>query len=284
MVNTEIRLDLFIELSYVNSIVFWVSSFNHNLLGGAMSGHSKWSTIKRKKGAADAKRGKLFTKLIKEISAAARLGGGDPDGNSRLRAAITTAKAENMPKENIERAIKKGTGELEGTVYEELTYEGYGPGGVAVLVEVLTDNKNRTLADIRYRFSKHNANLGESGCVSWMFNSKGLILFDKNKVDEEKLLEVVLDAGAEDIKEREGEFEVITDPARYEDVKVAAQDAGLEYSFTEMTMIPQSTVRLQGKEAEQMLRLMEGLEDSDDIQRVYANFDIPDEVMEQLVA
>ncbi len=248
-----------------------------------MSGHSKWSTIKRKKGAADAKRGKLFTKLIKEISAAARLGGGDPDGNPRLRTAIATAKAENMPKENIERAIKKGTGELEGTIYEELTYEGYGPGGVAVLVEVLTDNKNRTLADIRHRFSKHNANLGESGCVSWMFNLKGLILFDKNKVDEEKLLEVVLDAGAEDIKEREREFEVITDPSRYEDVKVAAQDAGLEYSFTEMTMIPQSTVRLKGKEAEQMLQLMEGLEDSDDIQRVYANFDIPDEVMEQLV-
>jgi YebC/PmpR family DNA-binding regulatory protein len=249
-----------------------------------MSGHSKWSTIKRKKGAADAKRGKLFTKLIKEISAAARLGGGDPDGNPRLRTAIATAKAENMPKENIERAIKKGTGELEGTVYEELTYEGYGPGGVAVLVEVLTDNKNRTLADIRYHFSKHNANLGESGCVSWMFNLKGLILFEKNKVDEEKLLEVVLDAGAEDIREREREFEVITDPQQYEDVKGAARDAGLEYSFAEMTMIPQSTVRLQGKEAEQMLRLMEGLEDSDDIQRVYANFDIPDEVMEQLVA
>jgi YebC/PmpR family DNA-binding regulatory protein len=247
-----------------------------------MSGHSKWSTIKRKKGAADAKRGKLFTKLIKEISVAARLGGGDPEGNPKLRAAIAAAKAENMPKENIERAIKKGTGGLEGVSYEEAIYEGYGPGGVAVMVEVLTDNKNRTLADIRQCFSKYNGNLGESGCVSWMFNMKGLVLFDKNTVDEERLMEVVLDAGAEDVREREREFEVITDPAPHEDVKRAAEDAGLRYSFAEVTMIPQSTVQLQGKEAEQMLSLMEGLEDSEDIQRVYANFDIPDEVMERL--
>ncbi len=249
-----------------------------------MSGHSKWSTIKRKKGAADAKRGNLFTKLIKEISVAAKLGGGDPEGNARLRTAIATAKTENMPKENIERAIKKGTGELEGVNYEELTYEGYGPGGVAIMVEVLTDNKNRTIADIRNSFSKHNGNLGESGCVSWIFTLKGLILFDQDKVDEERLIEAVLDVGAEDIREREREFEVITDPAQFEDVKRAAQDAGLEYSFAEVTMIPQSTVRLLGKEAEQMLRLMERLEDSDDIQRVYANFDIPDEVMERLAA
>jgi YebC/PmpR family DNA-binding regulatory protein len=249
-----------------------------------MSGHSKWSTIKRKKGTADAKRGKLFTKLIKEISVAAKLGGGDPEGNPRLRTAIVAAKAENMPKENIERAIKKGTGELGGVSYEELTYEGYGPAGVAIIVEVLTDNKNRTIADIRNSFSKHNGNLGESGCVSWMFTLKGLILFDQGKVDEERLIEVVLDAGAEDVREREGEFEVITDPPQFEDVKRATQDAGLEYSFAEVTMIPQSTVRLLGKEAEQMLRLMERLEDSDDIQRVYANFDIPDEVMERLVA
>jgi YebC/PmpR family DNA-binding regulatory protein len=249
-----------------------------------MSGHSKWSTIRRKKGAADAKRGKMFTRLIKEISVAARLGGGDPEGNPRLRAAIASAKAENMPKENIERAIKKGTGELEGASYEEATYEGYGPGGVAVMVEVLTDNRNRTIAEIRYHFSKHNGNLGESGCVSWMFNQKGLILFDKNQVDEERLIEVVLDAGAEDLREREREFEVITDPGQCEDVKRAVEDAGLEYSFAEVTMIPQSTVQLQGREAEQMLKLMEGLEDSDDIQRVYANFDIPDEVMERLVA
>jgi YebC/PmpR family DNA-binding regulatory protein len=249
-----------------------------------MSGHSKWSTIKRKKGAADAKRGKLFTKLIKEISVAARLGGGDPEGNPRLRVAIAAAKAENMPKENIERAIKKGTGELEDVHYEELMYEGYGPGGVAVMVEVLTDNKNRTLADIRYRFSRHNGNLGETGCVSWMFNLKGLLLFDKGKVDEEGLIEVALDAGAEDVREREREFEVITDPSHHEDVKRAAQGAGLEYSFAELTMIPQTTVQLQGKEAEQMLKLMEGLEDSDDIQKVYANFDISDEVMERLVA
>jgi len=248
-----------------------------------MSGHSKWSTIKRKKGTADAKRGKLFTKLIKEISVTAKLGGGDPEGNPRLRTAIASAKAENMPKENIERAIKKGTGELGGVNYEELTYEGYGPGGVAIIVEVLTDNKNRTIADVRNSFSKHNGNLGESGCVSWMFTLRGLILFEQDKVDEERLIEVVLDAGAEDVREREGEFEVITDPPQFEDVKRAVQDAGLEYSFAEVTMIPQSTVRLLGKEAEQMLRLMERLEDSDDIQKVYANFDIPDEVMERLV-
>jgi YebC/PmpR family DNA-binding regulatory protein len=249
-----------------------------------MSGHSKWSTIKRKKGAADAKRGKVFTKLIKEISVAAKLGGGDPEGNPRLRTAIAVAKAENMPKDNIERAIKKGTGELGGVNYEELTYEGYGPGGVAIIVEVLTDNKNRTIADIRNSFSKHNGNLGESGCVSWMFTLKGLILFDQDKVDEETLIEVALDAGAEDVREREREFEVITDAAQFEDVKRAVQDAGLEYSFAEVTMIPQSTVQLLGKEAEVMLRLMERLEDSDDIQKVYANFDIPDEVMERLVA
>ena len=247
-----------------------------------MSGHSKWSTIKRKKGAADSKRGKLFTKLIKEISIAARLGGGDPNGNPRLRAAIAAAKTENMPKENIERAIKKGTGELEGASYEEATYEGYEPGGVAVMVEVLTDNRNRTISEIRHSFSRHNGNLGESGCVSWMFNLKGLMLFDQDTVDEERLIEVVLDAGAEDVRERDREFEVIMDPAAYEEVKRAVKDAGLEYSFAEVTMIPQSTVRLQGREAEQMLRLMEGLEDSDDIQRVYANFDIPDEVMERL--
>jgi YebC/PmpR family DNA-binding regulatory protein len=249
-----------------------------------MSGHSKWSTIKRKKGAADAKRGQLFTKLIKEISIAARLGGGDPDGNPRLRSAIAVARTENMPKENIERAIKKGTGELEGTSYEEMTYEGYGPGGVAIMIEVLTDNKNRTLAEIRHNLSKYNGNLGESGCVSWMFNLRGLILFDQDKVDEERLLEAVLEGGAEDVKERDREFEVIMDPVVYEDVKRAVEGAGLEYSFAEVTMIPQSTVRLQGKEAEQMLRLMESLEDSDDIQKVYANFDIPDEVMERLVA
>ncbi len=249
-----------------------------------MSGHSKWSTIKRKKGVADARRGKLFTKLIKEISIAARLGGGDPVGNPRLRSAIAAAKVENMPKENIERAIKKGTGELEGVSYEELTYEGYGPGGVAVMVEVLTDNKNRTLAEIRHNFSRHNGNLGESGCVSWIFNLRGLIIFDQDKVDEERLIEVVLDAGAEDVRERDREFEVIMDAGVYEDVIRAVEDAKLEYSFAEITMIPQSTVRLQGKEAEQMLRLMESLEDSDDIQKVYANFDIPDEVMERLVA
>jgi YebC/PmpR family DNA-binding regulatory protein len=249
-----------------------------------MSGHSKWSTIKRKKGAADAKRGKLFTKIIKEIMVAARFGGGDANANPRLRAAVLAAKAENMPKDNIERAIKKGTGELEGIHYEDLTYEGYGPGGVAMLLEVLTDNKNRTVADVRHVFSKHNGNLGESGCVSWMFEKKGLILVDKGGVDEDRLIEVALDAGALDVNDTGKEFEVKTDSANFEAVKKALDDAKIKASYAEVTMVPQTTVRLTGKEAEQMLKLMEGLEDSDDVQKVYANFDIPDEEMERLSA
>jgi len=249
-----------------------------------MSGHSKWSTIKRKKGAADAKRGKAFTKIIKEIMVAARFGGGDVNANPRLRAAVLAAKAENMPKDNIERAIKKGTGELEGVHYEDLTYEGYGPGGVAMLLEVLTDNKNRTVADVRHVFSKHNGNLGESGCVSWMFEKKGLILVDKGGVEEDRLIEIALDAGALDVNDTGKEFEVKTDPATFEDVKKALDDAGMKTSYAEVTMVPQTTVRLTGKEAEQMLKLMEGLEDSDDVQKVYANFDIPDEEMERLSA
>jgi YebC/PmpR family DNA-binding regulatory protein len=249
-----------------------------------MSGHSKWSTIKRKKGAADAKRGKAFTKIIKEIMVAARFGGGDVNANPRLRAAVLAAKAENMPKDNIERAIKKGTGELEGVHYEDLTYEGYGPGGVAMLLEVLTDNKNRTVADVRHVFSKHNGNLGESGCVSWMFEKKGLILVDKGGVEEDRLMEIALDAGALDVNDTGKEFEVKTDPATFEDVKKALDDAGMKTSYAEVTMVPQTTVRLTGKEAEQMLKLMEGLEDSDDVQKVYANFDIPDEEMERLSA
>jgi YebC/PmpR family DNA-binding regulatory protein len=249
-----------------------------------MSGHSKWSTIKHKKGAADARRGKIFTKLIKEITVAARTGGGDPGGNPRLRSAIAAAKAENMPKDNIDRAIKKGTGELPGVSYEEATFEGYGPGGVAILVEILTDNRKRTVADIRHIFSKNAGNLGEAGCVAWMFDKKGLMLFDKQGVDEEKLINVALEAGAMDVQEREKEYEVTTPPPEFEQVKKKLEESGLPSSYAEITMVPQSTVRLTGKEAHQMLRLMESLEESEDVQHVYANFDIPDEEMEQLSA
>ena len=247
-----------------------------------MSGHSKWSSIKHKKGAADARRGKIFSKLNKEITVAARMGGGDPDGNPRLRSAILAAKAENMPKDNIERAIKKGTGELEGVNYEEMTYEGYGPGGVAMLVECLTDNKNRTVADIKYIFDRHGGNLGEPGCVAWMFEKKGLISFDKDGVDEEKLLEVALEAGAEDVKEESDGFDVYTPPSDFETVKEAFDNAELKYSSSSVSMIPQNTIKLEGKKAEQMINLMEALEDNDDISNVYANFDIPDEVMEAI--
>jgi YebC/PmpR family DNA-binding regulatory protein len=249
-----------------------------------MSGHSKWSTIKHKKGAADAKRGKTFTKLIKEITVAARAGGGDPGGNPRLRSAITAAKAENMPKDNIDRAVKKGTGELPGVSYEEATFEGYGPGGVAVLVAILSDNRNRTVAEIRHIFSKNAGNLGETGCVSWMFGKKGLIVFEKEKVDEEKVMNVALDAGAQDVRETDKEFEVVCDPSDFENVKKQLEQAELNPLLAEVTMVPQTTIRLAGKEAQQMIRLMESLEDSDDVQHVYANFDIPDSEMEQLSA
>ena len=249
-----------------------------------MSGHSKWSTIKHKKGAADAKRGKVFTKIIKEIMVAARFGGGDINANPRLRTAVLAAKAENMPKDNIDRAIKKGTGELEGVNYEEFTYEGYGPGGVAMLLEVLTDNKNRTVADVRHLFSKQNGNLGEAGCVSWMFEKKGLITIDKKGVDEDRLMEVALDAGALDVKDAGKDYDVTTPPNAYEEVKKKLEEAGFKSTYAEVTMVPQNTVRLSGKEAEQMLRLMEALEDSEDVQKVYANFDIADEEMERLSA
>lgn len=245
-----------------------------------MSGHSKWSSIKHKKGAADAKRGKIFTKLIKEITVAARMGGGDPDGNPRLRSAIAAAKAENMPKENIERGIKKGTGELEGVSYEESTYEGYGPGGVAVLVDCLTDNKNRTVADLKHLFERHGGNLGEPGCVAWMFEQKGLMVFDKDKVDEEELFDLALEAGAEDVREEDTEFEVITDPSEFEPVKKAIDEADLTYTLAEVTMIPKNTVKVEGKKTGQVLNLMQALEDHDDVNHVYANFDIPDDVME----
>jgi len=247
-----------------------------------MSGHSKWASIKHKKGAVDAKRGKVFTKLIKEITVATRLGGKDPDSNSRLRVAIAAAKAENMPKENIERAIKKGTGELEGSNYEEVTYEGYGPGGVAVLIEVLTDNKNRAVADVRHLFERSGGNLGESGCVAWMFSQKGFIVLQKDQVEEEMLFELALEAGADDIKEDEKELEVITEPSSFEQVKAAIENAGIRYTLAEITMIPKSTVKVDGKHAQQMLTLMENLEDNEDVNHVYANFDISDEVMEAI--
>jgi YebC/PmpR family DNA-binding regulatory protein len=247
-----------------------------------MSGHSKWASIKHKKGAVDAKRGKVFTKLIKEITVATRMGGKDPEANARLRAAIAAAKAENMPKENIERGIKKGTGELEGSTYEEAMYEGYGPGGVAVLVEVLTDNRNRAVAEVRHLFERHGGSLGAAGCVAWMFSQKGLIVLPKDQTDEEKLFEVALEAGAEDIKEEEKEFEVITEPSLFEQVKTAIERTGLTCALAEITMIPQTTTILEGKNAQQMLTLMELLEDNDDVNHVYANFDIPDEVMEAI--
>lgn len=245
-----------------------------------MSGHSKWSTIKHKKGAADAKRGKIFTKLIKEITVAARMGGGDPDTNPRLRTAVFAAKAQNMPKDNLERAIKKGTGELEGVDYEEITYEGYGPGGVAVLVECLTDNRNRTIADVRYIFSKAGGNIGTDGCVSWMFDKKGLISVEKSETDEDTLMELALEAGAEDVKDEDDCFEVITAPEDFEAVKEAVDAAEIKTTMAEVTMIPQTQASLEGKEAEQMVKFMMALDDCDDIQKFYTNADIPDEVMD----
>jgi len=247
-----------------------------------MSGHSKWSTIKHKKGAADAKRGKIFTKLIKEITVAARMGGGDPEGNPRLRTAVAAARAENMPKENIERGIKKGTGELEGVNYEEASYEGYGPGGSAVLVDCLTDNKNRSVADIKHIFERHGGNLGEPGCVAWIFEQRGLIVLEKDQVDEEQLIDLALEAGAEDVKEEETEFEVVTAPSDFEPVKKAIDDAQLPYTMAEVTKIPKNTVKVEGKKAQQMINLMQALEDHDDVSHVYANFDIADDVMEAM--
>jgi YebC/PmpR family DNA-binding regulatory protein len=244
-----------------------------------MSGHNKWASIKHKKGANDAKRGKIFTKLIKEITVAARMGGGDPNGNPRLRAAVLAARAENMPKENIERGIKKGTGELEGVSYEESLYEGYGPGGAAVLVESLSDNKNRSVAEIRHIFSKNGGSLGTSGCVAWMFKKKGYIAIERGAVDEEKLMEKALEAGAEDVREDETTFEVITAPEEFEAVKAAIDGLQVPYISSEITMLPQNTTSLAGKEADQMVKLMDMLEDCDDVQKVYTNADIPEELV-----
>lgn len=249
-----------------------------------MSGHSKWHSIRHKKAAVDAKRGKLFTQVIKELTVAARLGGGDPYGNSRLRLAIEKAKSVNMPKDNIERAIKKGTGELEGTTYEEFLYEGYGPGGVAVLVEVVTDNRNRTVSEIRHFFTKYSGKPGEAGSVAWMFEKKGLILLNKEAVEEDTLMELALEAGADDIMEDEVNWEVRADPSEFEQVKAALESQRLDFLSAEVTMVPKNTLRLEGKDAEKMLRLMEVLEDHDDVKNVYANFDIPEEIMERLTA
>jgi YebC/PmpR family DNA-binding regulatory protein len=248
-----------------------------------MSGHSKWATIRHKKGAADAKRGKIFTKLIKELIVAARMGGGNPEGNPRLRAALLAAKAENMPKDNIDRAIKKGTGELEGVNYEEMMYEGYGSGGVAILVDIMTDNRNRAASEVRHIFSRNSGNLGEAGCVAWMFNKKGSIVFDKKAIPEEELIELALEAGAEDVIDQEDQFEIITSPEDFANVKAAFDEKGLDYELAEITMSPQTTVRIEDpKTAQQLLRLMDALEDADDVQHVYANFDIPDQIIESL--
>jgi YebC/PmpR family DNA-binding regulatory protein len=244
-----------------------------------MSGHSKWSSIKHKKGATDARRGKIFSKLIKEITVAARLGGGDPATNPRLRAAIQAAKSENMPKDNIERAIKRGTGELEGVSYEESVYEGYGPGGAAIFIESLTDNKNRAVADIRHIITKAGGNLGTSGCVAWMFEKKGYIVVEGNAVDEDTLMEIAIDAGAEDVREDNGNYEIITAVQDFETVKSAIDNMSIPYIDAEITMLPQSTVNLKGKDAEQIVKLMETLEDCDDVQKVYTNADIPEELI-----
>ena len=244
-----------------------------------MSGHSKWSTIRHKKGITDARRGKIFSKLIKEITVAARLGGGDPAANPRLRTAVQAAKNENMPKDNIERAIKKGTGELEGVNYDESVYEGYGPGGAAIFVESLTDNKNRAVADIRHLINKAGGNLGSSGCVAWMFDKKGYIVVENKAVDEDTLMEIAIDAGAEDVREDNSNYEIITALQDFESVKAAIDKESIPYIVAEITMLPQSTVNLVGKEAEQMVKLMETLEDCDDVQKVYTNADIPEELL-----
>jgi YebC/PmpR family DNA-binding regulatory protein len=242
-----------------------------------MSGHSKWATIKHKKGALDAKRGKIFTQLIKEIQIAAKQGGGDPDGNPRLRTAIAAAKAENMPNDNIKRAIQRGTGELEGVNYEEVTYEGYGPGGVAVILEVLTDNRNRAVSEIRHAFTKNGGNLGETGSVGYMFAKKGLIIVEKSSADEDKLTEVALEAGADDLSDEGDSWEILTAPKELETVLAAVKAAGITPAHSEVTMIASTYTKLEGNQASAMVRLLEVLEDLDDTQNVYSNFDMDEE-------
>ncbi len=246
-----------------------------------MSGHSKWASIKHKKAAQDVKRGKIFTKVIRELSAAARLGGGDPDTNPRLRNAVSDAKGVNMPADNIKRAIMKGTGELEGATYDEISYEGYGPGGVAILLEVLTDNRNRSVSELRHIFSKNAGNIGESGCVAWMFSRKGYLVVEKSKTSEDDLLDIILEAGAEDLKEDGSNYEIFTPPDKYEAVFEALKNNDIEIAASNLGQIPQNYVKLEGKQAQQLLRLMEELEDHDDVQNVWANFDIDEEEIAQ---
>jgi YebC/PmpR family DNA-binding regulatory protein len=239
-----------------------------------MSGHSKWHSIKHKKGATDAKRGKLFTKFIKEITVAARAGGGDPDANARLRKAILDAKAGNMPNDTIDRAVRRGTGAEEGVTYDEITYEGYGPGGVALLIEAMTDNRNRTVAEIRHIFSKNGGNLGESGSVGWLFEKKGYIVVEKTAKPEEELFDIAIEGGADDVRDDGDNVEIITSPENFESVQSAIKAAGIEPQVAEVSMVPQNYIKLEGSSAQQMLRLMESMEDHDDVQKVYANFDI----------
>jgi YebC/PmpR family DNA-binding regulatory protein len=249
-----------------------------------MSGHSRWSQIKRKKGKTDAQRGKLFSKILREITVAARHGGGDPKGNLRLKAAIESARAANMPQDNIRRAIQKGTGELPGEAYEEVTYEGYGPGGVAILISVLTDNKNRTAPEVRHLFEKHGGRLGTPGSVAWMFDRRGLIQVDGERIKEDDLLEKALEGGATDVKRVEKAFEVTTAPDEMDGVREALERQGVPVLEAAAAWVPQSTVRVEGKDAAAVLRLIEALEEQDDVQSVYSNYDIPDEVLEAISA
>jgi YebC/PmpR family DNA-binding regulatory protein len=244
-----------------------------------MSGHSKWATIKHKKAAADARRGKAFTKLIREITIAARVGGSDPDSNPRLRTAIQAAKAENMPNDNIERAVQRGTGQLEGEHYEEVMFEGYGPGGVGMLVEVVTTNRNRVVSDIRHLMSKHGGNMAESGAVGWMFSRKGDIYVPKEAAEEDKLLSIALEAGAEDVRDDDSSWEILTPPESFEAVRDALVAAGVQPSSAEVGWVAQNYIKLTGSAAQQMLRMVEALEEHDDVQHVYANFDIPEEIL-----
>jgi YebC/PmpR family DNA-binding regulatory protein len=247
-----------------------------------MSGHSKWATIKHKKGALDAKRGKIFTRLIKEISMAAKAGGGDAEKNPRLRTAVAAAKAENMPADNIKRAIQRGTGELPGVSYEEITFEGYGPGGVALLVEVSTDNRNRTVSEIRHAFSKNGGNMAEAGAVAWMFHKKGSIVVPKSAASEDDLMNIILEAGGEDLRDDGESWEILTDPHSYEAVLEAVKKAGVTPEVSQVGMIPQNYIKLEGQQAGTMLRLMEALEDHDDVQNVYSNFDVDQKTLEQV--
>ena len=248
-----------------------------------MSGHSKWATIKHKKGAADAKRGKVFTRLIKEISMAAKAGG-DPDGNPRLRTAILAAKAENMPADNIKRAIQRGTGELPGAQYEEATFEGYGPGGVALLVDVSTDNRNRTVSEIRHAFTKNGGNMAEAGAVAWMFHKKGYIVVPKSAIKEDVLMDLVLENGGEDLNDDGENFEVFTDTHNFEKVNEAVRKAGITPAMAEISMIPQNYIKLEGQQAGNMIRLIEALEDHDDVQHVYSNFDVDQKQLEEVAS